>query len=392
MLAFFSVPPLIGPAAAVILAAGALNGWYRILARNLAPALPRPAMIIVLIFALFPASELLSWAVNSGQLIELKYIASSLLFFAAMPVYARLSLSEATDIWRAMYRGAALACAGAGLVAAAGIWLGFKRAEGGAGNPVPFAVVLSVLLPMALCGWKDAEAKVRPWLAVAVLLGTTAIVLSGTRSMLAAALLNLILAFIYLARSAIPLRRLAAAGFLVLAIGTAIASSSDFIGRHFGNTLRDIEAIQRGDNSWSAGQRLRMWEAGVKLISERPVFGYGPHSVVEVMRRQTNEPGVESGLAFTHFHNLAINAWIRGGAPEFLAAMLVLFAPWLLCIRTLRRDGFGAGQLIANVLFVSYFVNSAISSGFWHDILTAFYIQTALCALYLCHSQKITAA
>jgi hypothetical protein len=62
-----------------------------------------------------------------------------------------------------------------------------------------------------------------------------------------------------------------------------------------------------------------------------------------------------------------------------------LFGPWLLCLGTLRRTGFGTGHLMATVLFVSYFINSAISSGFWHDILNAFYIQSTVCALFLCY-------
>lgn len=385
MLAFFALPPLMGPLAALILAAGGLMGWYRVLARNLSVALPRPALILAFAFVLFPLSELLSWVINSGALADLKYISSSLLFLFALPVYARLSLSPAQDIWRALYRGAAIACAGAGLVALAGVWFGVKRAEGGAGNPVPFAVVLSVLLPIALSGWQDAQARIKPWLAGAILLGTTAIVLSGTRSMLVAALINFMICGIFLVRSAIPLRRIVAAGILLLATGVVIASNSDFIGRHFGNTVRDLKAIERGDHTWSGGQRLRMWEAGASLIAERPLLGYGPQSVVDIMRQKTSTPGRADGLAFTHFHNLAINAWIRGGVPELLAALSALFLPWLLCAATIRRKGFGSGQMIAATLFVSYFINGAISSAFWHDILTAFYIQTALCALYLCY-------
>lgn len=388
MLAFFSIPPLVGPAAATILVGGGINGWYRIFARNLSLPQIMPALFLAFVFALFPFSELVSWAVNSRQLVDLKAISSSLLFLFAVPVYARLSLSSAPEIWRAMYRGAAIACIGAGVLAFIEIWFGIKRAEGGAGNPVPFAVVLSVLLPLGLSGWKDSGQQARLMIGVAVFMGTIAIVLSGTRSMMFATLVNLVLVALFLNRSAVSFRYIAAAGFLVLITGAIVASSSDFIGRHLGNTIRDFQAIERGDYRGSAGRRLRMWHLGTDLIAERPIFGYGPQSVTKLMQEKTTGPTSQETLGFTHFHNLVINALVRGGIPELVATVSVLFTPWLMCVASMRRRGFGAGQLIASVLFLTYFINGVVSSAFWHDILNAFYVQTAVCSVYLCYGEE----
>jgi O-antigen ligase len=385
MLTFFALPPLAGPAASVILVGGGLNGCYRLLAGNLEWPKLRPALVLAFLFALFPLSELVSWAINSGQLADLKYISSSLLFLFALPSFARLSLSPPEDIWRAIYRGASIACIGAGLVSMIAMSLGDDRAEGGAGNPVPFSVVLSVLLPIAVGGWKGADRRSRQMVTAGLVFGIIAITLSGTRSMMFAAFVNLIITAVYLSRAAIPLRRLAGVGVAILVFGALVAGSSPSIQQHLKNTIRDVEAIQKGDNSMSAGRRLKMWQAGAELIAERPFAGYGPQSVTKVLRERTATPGAQDGFSFTHFHNLAINAWIRGGVFEFVAAMAVLFGPWLLCLGTLRRARFGPGHLVATVLFFSYFINSAISSGFWHDILTALYVQTAVCALFLCH-------
>jgi O-antigen ligase len=388
MLAFFSVPPLVGPAAATILVGGGINGWYRIFAGNLSRPQIMPALLLAFVFALFPLSELVSWAVNSRQLIDLKTISSSLLFLFAVPVYARLSLSRVPDIWRAMYRGAAIACIGAGVLALIGMSIGMNRAEGGAGNPVPFAVVLSVLLPLGLSGWKDSGQQARLMIGVAAFMGTIAIVLSGTRSMMFATVINLVLVALFLNRSAVSFRRIAATGVLVLVTGTLIASSSDFIGRHLGNTIRDFQAIERGDYRGSAGRRLRMWHVGTELIAERPIFGYGPQSVTKLMQEKTTGPTSQETLSFTHFHNLVINALVRGGIPELLASVSALFTPLLMCAASMRRRGFGPGQLIASVLFSTYFINGAVSSAFWHDILNAFYVQTAVCSVYLCYGAK----
>jgi O-antigen ligase len=385
MLTFFALPPLAGPAASIILVGGGLNGWYRLLAGNLEWPKLRAALVLAVLFALFPLAEFASWSINSWQFTDLKFISSSLLFLFALPSFARLSLSPLEDIWKAIYRGASIACIGAGLVSVIAMSLGDDRAEGGAGNPVPFSVVLSVLLPIAVSGWKDADQRSRQMVAAALVLGITAITLSGTRSMMIAAFVNLVITGVFLSRATVPFRRIAGAGLAIVVFGALVAGSSSSIQRHLTNTFRDIEAIQKGDNSMSAGRRLKMWQAGAELIAERPLAGYGPQSVTRVLQERTAKLGVQDGLSFTHFHNLAINAWIRGGLFEFVAAMLVLFGPWLLCLGTLRRTGFGNGHLIATVLFVSYLINSAISSGFWHDILTALYVQTAVCALFLCH-------
>jgi O-antigen ligase len=386
MLLFFAVPPLIGPLAALILAGGGLNGWFRLAAGNLSRPNYFPAVILSVVFALFPLSELISWTINSGRLADLKAISSSLLFLLALPVLARLSLSRPREIWRAMYIGAAVACIGAGLFAAVEVWVGVRRAEGGAGNPVPFAVVLSVLLPMALSGWKDAERPIKGVILAAFALGIIAITLSGTRTMLLAALINLGLTGAFLVRSAVPAKRILIAGILMLILGATVALSSGFLTRHINNALHDFQAVQRGDNSMSLGQRVRMWRAGAALIAEHPWAGYGPHSVREVMRRETASTGKQDGLAFSHFHNLMINAWVRGGIFELVAASAAVFMPWLLCAFTIRSKGFREGQLISTSLFVTYAINSTISSAFWHDILTSFYVQTAACALYLCWS------
>jgi O-antigen ligase len=386
MMAFFAVPPIIGPLAAVILVGGGINGWYRTFARNLPRPALIPAVLLALVFALFPLSEFVSWLVNSGKLADLKSISSSLMFLFVLPVYARLLLSPGPGIWRAIYTGAALACIGAGIFALGEVWMGVKRAEGGAGNPVPFAVVLSVLLPLALSGFKEAEPRFKPVIGLAMILGTVAIVLSGTRSMMLAALVNAVIVTCFLVRAAVPLRTLAFAAGSILVLSAVTATSSNFISRHFGNTLRDLSAIERGDYTWSGGQRIRMWQAGAELIAERPWLGYGPHAVTTLMREATAQTSAEDGLGFTHFHNLAINAWVRGGIFEMIAALAALLAPLALSLLTFRRQGFGPGQLLASLLFVTYLTNSILASSFWHDILCAFFVQAAVCAVFLSHA------
>ena len=86
----------------------------------------------------------------------------------------------------------------------------------------------------------------------------------------------------------------------------------------------------------SAGNRLRIWESGLKGFAERPLLGWGPENYFVASARHISTPERRARVQY-HAHNQAIEEAVGKGAVG-LAAWLALWAlTGLVTLRAARR-------------------------------------------------------
>ena len=88
---------------------------------------------------------------------------------------------------------------------------------------------------------------------------------------------------------------------------------------------------------FTAGNRLRIWESGLKAFAERPLLGWGPENYYVASARHISAPEGRRARVQYHAHNLALEEAVGKGAAG-LAAWLALWAlTALVALRAARR-------------------------------------------------------
>ena len=230
---------------------------------------------------------------------------------------------------------------------------GVTRASGP--FPHPNAYGLYLLRPVAFAAAflviRRARA-VSAWSACGI--GGAALVASFSRS----AALGLFIGFIVLwPWLSARLRLLTTAG--AAALGTAlILVAGD---RAVGGSGQDSLAL-RGD----------IWRAGLAMIRDRPVLGYGPDQFLYVYSPRYVDPAAWAERFTAHGHNLIIDAWVRVG---IIGAVCVVLA--LALIARAGRVVAGAGNergidplgAAAVVALVAAGVQALVDNGYFvHDL------------------------
>lgn len=250
---------------------------------------------------------------------------------------------------------------------------GFSRAYGTFGMPNSYAGYLEMSFPLALAlsvwlagriltrrpdgrpslahraGWLvipgaalllagiAASYSRGAWLGAAT--GTAAMVaLAGRRSLAAGATVALLAAAL-----------LGLGGTTVLPAGLTdrLATIGEAIG------YRDVRRMVITPDNWAVAERLAMWEAGLSMFRDRPIYGVGAGNFNAVYARYRLPQFVYSR---GHAHNYYIHVAAETGMIGLAAYALVLAAAWVDLGRALRRlrDGWlktlaigAAGVLVA---------------------------------------------
>ena len=84
------------------------------------------------------------------------------------------------------------------------------------------------------------------------------------------------------------------------------------------------------DPAAAGASRLRIWDAAIEMIGERPLLGYGPGTFFQAYPPW--RPPDDGSAAF-HVHNDYLQYWVEGGLP----ALLLLLLLFLVCAWRLLR-------------------------------------------------------
>lgn len=259
------------------------------------------------------------------------------------------------------------------------VWDNGRLTGGGGGfrDSNDFALALTMLLPLLLCGWRLAE---KTWMRASMLgmapVVVIAVVLTQSRGGFLA------LAAVLGAWALVTRGR-------VFKIALAPAAVLAFLALAPASYLERITTIQNYSHDSSARDRLSSWKVAWKIAEDRPLTGVGPGNFLAVYDRYKND------LRRPHVaHNTPLQMLANAGIPALAAFLLIQIYGMATAARIARRarvrrrnagtpavrerlewlDSMGTGIALALLAFL---VGSQFLS---RDEMDLFYLLTGLAA------------
>lgn len=364
---------LAGSAVTIITAVSMVWAILSIVGRRFRLSLDRPTVVLSLAALAYVLADVLSAMVNlpgspmsfGETLVKLAPLA---LFLSPLFLVARLRLSRPEDLLSAFVLGASFCGILALPLAAYQVFHLGLRAEGGAGNAIPFAMLSAFFSVISLlnCEYPQGWRKVLGWVGFAA--GVFALFLSKTKGV---AVIPLTGVFVYLAVFRMRRVGLARVALVLVVVCVAMAGASYVSGAL--DRLEGMSAILEGElpqgDESSYGPRLALWKAGLEMIAAHPVLGNGPQNIRSLIET--------TGFAFSHFHNGYVTAAVGGGILGLITLVTLLLAPLVLCFQA-RQDSDGPARLyIAAMLVLTYMLGGMTNFIFGHDIYDSVFLFTA---------------
>ncbi|MGC4026172.1 MAG: O-antigen ligase family protein [Mesorhizobium sp.] len=385
----FALPPGAGSAVSFIFNGAALYSISNVVRGKLNISTIREIEVLTTLFLLYVCTAIFAAVVNGSAFSDPSELLG-LATFAFFPfAYASWSVSNRRDVYSALVWGSAVACVTALILAVVQVYgLGFRRAEGGAGNALIFATILIISVSITLLGIFTGSKKNRLLLAIAAGCGAVAIGLSKSRAPIVVLGFNIIfLFFIFCPWRFRTKGWISALIALILIVSLLmLAEQNPLLTRRFGHLFNDWNRIQNyGDYNNSGGIRLAVWEIGFEMWKQAPWFGYGQHAAADRMSEQLSSIyGIRH--TFSHFHNFALQTLVQSGLFNFTALMALIVYLFVLAWRaTFAREQVyrrvGGGILL--ITLVAYMGTGLTNIMFGHDILDAVFMISVVPAVFL---------
>ena len=315
------------------------------------------------------ASAILGWASDQSAATLVKHFAPLLAFLFFPLLLARLRTVEQRKLFDAFLLG----CSLCGILAlpAAIVQVGVYgiRAEGGAGNAIPFAMISCLFGSLSLLNLLHAAKWRQKVGLVGFLTATLCLLLSETRGLLPIPFIASALFLGMFPKQRDRLRSRKAQAFLVGAVAVLVGVGFYYVTR----LSRLFDAAFGQDPKFtdeSASLRLQMWEHAIRLISERPLFGHGLQN-----RRALIS---ELDLSYSHFHNGFLTAFVDSGLIGFSAVVLLVAAPLLCAVYNPLKLYNKERLFIALMVTLTYAIGGMTNFIFLHDIYDSVFLWSAL--------------
>jgi O-antigen ligase len=269
-----------------------------------------------------------------------------------------------------------------------------KRAEGWWSDPIWAAEAALILGFIAVMAFPLIKSRWRYALLLAPAMGIGVTLLSGSRGVLLAGVpIVLALLVTTFRRAWKPI----AAGFVVLVVAGAIAVP------FAPGQIKRIERIATvfeellttgGVEERSAGARLAFWKAGTQAFLDSPIIGYGWSKHKKVAYSYLPDGGrvfEKRGSPLKgnkHLHADILDIGVSGGLVGLLAYGLILLAPLLGAIRSVRDSQYAARLTGAIVLSVGYFSCGLSYIMFGYEFHTTLYVCLTAIVLGFCRDQS----
>jgi O-antigen ligase len=269
-----------------------------------------------------------------------------------------------------------------------------KRAEGWWSDPIWAAEAALILGFIAVMAFPLIKSRWRYALLLAPAMGIGVTLLSGSRGVLLAGVpIVLALLVTTFRRAWKPI----AAGFVVLVVAGAIAVP------FAPGQIKRIERIATvfeellttgGVEERSAGARLAFWKAGTQAFLDSPLIGYGWSKHKKVAYSYLPDGGrvfEKRGSPLKgnkHLHADILDIGVSGGLVGLLAYGLILLAPLLGAIRSMRDSQYAARLTGAIVLSVGYFSCGLSYIMFGYEFHTTLYVCLTAIVLGFCRDQS----
>lgn len=350
-----SVPLFLLAVAGAVAFARARDGRWASLARE--------QRLLCSALALYIASILLSLstagfspdAVRTLDVLLLRPLFAVAVIF----LFARISPPEGA-LWFGLAGGAFAAGVSAFIEV---IFPGGEARASGATNPIIYGNLALAMGFMSVAGTTYFLSLGRWYLVVPLLalaMGLTASLLSGTRGGWIAIPLILPLLFAYTPRGH-RLAILVAAGIVSAGVGAALVADAGVGGRVSLATeelTRYFEDPSRYGGT-STGLRFEMWRAALDMFQQRPLLGWGLGDAFhEFLRDGAGDSYHPRVIRFSHAHNEILMTLATRGIIGTMALLAVWLIPGYIFVRTLKQGTPAARRLglAGLILVVGYLV------------------------------------
>jgi O-antigen ligase len=332
--------------------------------------------------ALFFAVEALCGLISYNGRPTLDEIIRNFVFLSFLPLYSRLSVSSRERVREALEAGAVIGAFAALVLSLFQLTVLHWRAEGGAGNAVPFAVASLVGYVVLWLGCMRADGRRRLLFATAICASGACVILSGTRALWPGlVLVPAVAGSIY--RKHFLTRGFGRVAVVLLVSATCIGLlAANFVEKRIELAVADVTAAFSSDDySGSFGRRLIIWRVGLELFEEAPILGQGPGNAKPLLEAGTAALGRE--LKYSHYHDVFLTYAVRDGILGVLVVLAMILAPLVLAARHERDETGTYGLAFLAGTETAFLLSGAIGIMFGHDILDSLFMITMTVGAYL---------
>lgn len=299
-----------------------------------------------------------------------------LIFFAPLLcVWPLVTVARKADISIVPILAVLALCgaAGAGIIAIEEfVTTGTSRAGGTVANPIHFADVALMVGFVGTLGLFVTPGRWRLAFSISPVMAVIAVVLSGTRGAVVAALLMLATMVVAAAFARLLTRRVVAigAGLIALAVVAAVLFG---VGSLSGvqRILADIgQTLAHGaPTDTSTDNRLQMYLGGLRAFLESPLVGHGPFNFTAVAGQLADIPFENT----PHLHNDIVDLAASAGIMGLIAYTLLLAAPIVEVMRSPRGQDRTGGAIVVITLIIGFFVMGLTNAMFGILTVTTLY-------------------
>ena len=115
----------------------------------------------------------------------------------------------------------------------------------------------------------------------------------------------------------------------------------------------------------STRERVAYMHYGIDMLSDRPLFGIGPHNIESTMRKNFRDIPKNAQIR-DHLHNEYIDISVKFGIPALIFLLLMYI---ILYIKVSRSD-----SAVASIIFISLLASQITQSQFAHHQAISFFI------------------
>lgn len=392
--ATFGAPPIAGSAVSFLYAGGGLWALVQVLRGRCALSRQPDFRATTAALYAYCIALAISAIVNpnfADSLASLAGLGSLLLFPFA---YSTWRIADRRQIVEACLIACAAASIGGLLLALAQVHLfGLARAEGGAGNALVFANVIALTGSVSLIGAFSHRGGRRLFQLGGLLASALAIGYADSRGPFLLLIVNTLLVSAIYGRGRRSLVSMAAAIFLGAVLFAAIAGT--LLYHRLDAMVADVAAVLHdGDFTTSVGKRFALWQTGIELWQQKPLFGYGAGNVRQLINLGLEE-NYDISVHYTHFHNIFVNTLVAGGLAGLAGLILMIAVPLRTALRTLLRSEcdsarFGASLLL--VFFSMFLMTGMTNIVLHHDVMDAVFMCFLAVGLFLATGDNVEAA
>jgi len=202
-----------------------------------------------------------------------------------------------------------------------------------------FVVCLSLLVN----GYKDKNGKLLRTLSygVALIVIATALIMTKTRGSWLGAMVGFLIIALLIDRRLIIVA--------VLIVGTVFFTVKD---NTYIERFKNIVRVKKGD---SAMERVHMWQSGLEMIKDRPIFGIGTANVGKIYPKYRKTEALEDHEG--HLHNNFIQVAVIDGIPGLVFFIWIFSAMIFVQVRAVLKNKTNALLLAGTAVSLAFFVN-----------------------------------